>query len=560
MQYILLIYGAEPTESLPEDQMLAEMEGYNAFTAHVRERGAMMAGEALHADRIGDDGPGPGRPDGHDRRPVRRDQGAARRVLPRRGGRPGRGHRVCRDDPGREARLHRGPADLSTSAQSRGRDRAGRRRRIVELTATHEVVDRLFREEQGRAVATLIRVLGDFDLAEEAVQEAFIAALETWPERGIPANPGAWITTTARNRAIDRLRRRRRLVEKTAEIARESELEATLSAIDPGESEDPMHIADDRLRLIFTCCHPALAMDARVALTLRTLGGLTTPEIARAFLVPEPTLAQRLVRAKKKIRDAGIPYRVPPADLLPERLDGVLRVLYLVFNEGYAASSGDSLIRRELSSEAIRLTRLVVSLLPDEPEATGLLALMLLHDARRDARTDADGSLVLLDAQDRARWDHDRIAEGQALTQAALAAGRPGPYQVQAAIAALHDEAPSAGETDWPQIADLYRTLMRISPTPVVELNLAAAVAMADGPAYGLAMMDGLLASGELDDYPYLHAARADLLRRLERWTEAEAAYARALDLTTNNAERAFLQRRIDEVQVRRRATGGNVA
>ena len=349
-------------------------------------------------------------------------------------------------------------------------------------------------------------------------------------------------------------------MEKTAQIARESALEADLSAIDPGESEDPMHIADDRLRLIFTCCHPALAMDARVALTLRTLGGLTTPEIARAFLVPEPTLAQRLVRAKKKIRDAGIPYRVPPADLLPERLDGVLRVLYLVFNEGYAASSGDSLVRRELSAEAIRLTRLVVSLLPDEPEATGLLALMLLHDARREARTDADGALVLLDGQDRVRWDEDRIAEGRDLIQEALAAGRPGPYQVQAAIAALHDEAPSAADTDWPQIADLYRTLMRMTPTPVIELNLAAAVAMADGPAYGLAMMDGLLASGELDDYPYLHAARADLLRRLERWTEAEAAYARALSLTTNAAERSFLEGRMADVEVRRRATGGNVA
>ncbi len=349
-------------------------------------------------------------------------------------------------------------------------------------------------------------------------------------------------------------------MEKTAEIARDSELEAALSAIDPGESEDPMHIADDRLRLIFTCRHPALAMDARVALTLRTLGGLTTPEIARAFLVPEPTLAQRLVRAKRKIRDAGIPYRVPPAEVLPERLDGVLRVLYLVFNEGYAASTGDSLVRRELSSEAIRLTRLVASLMPDEPEASGLLALMLLHDARRDARTDADGALVLLDAQDRSQWDRERIAEGQALTQAALAAGRPGPYQVQAAIAALHDEAPSAVETDWSQIADLYRTLVQMTPTPVVELNLAAAVAMADGPAYGLAMMDGLVASGELDDYPYLHAARADLLRRLERWTEAEAAYRCALELTSNNAERAFLQRRMDEVQVRQRATGGNVA
>jgi RNA polymerase sigma-70 factor (ECF subfamily) len=397
-------------------------------------------------------------------------------------------------------------------------------------------------------------VLGDFDLAEEAVQDAFIAALETWPERGIPANPGAWITTTARTRAIDRLRRRRRLVEKTATIARQSEIEADLSAIDPGVSEDPMHIADDRLRLIFTCCHPALAMEARVALTLRTLGGLTTPEIARAFLVPEPTLAQRLVRAKKKIRAAGIPYRVPPAELLPERLDGVLQVLYLVFNEGYAASSGDSLVRRDLCAEAIRLARVVVSLLPGEPEALGLLALMLLTDARREARTSADGALVLLEAQDRSRWDRGQIEEGEAIVRAALEMGRPGPYQIQAAIAALHDEAAASAATDWPQIADLYRTLVRMTPTPVVQLNLAVAVAMSDGPAYGLAMMDGIAADGELDAYPYLHAARGDLLRRLERWSEAEVAYGSALALTTNGSERAFLEGRLAEVKARRPA------
>jgi RNA polymerase sigma-70 factor (ECF subfamily) len=349
-------------------------------------------------------------------------------------------------------------------------------------------------------------------------------------------------------------------VEKTAEIARESELEASLSAIDPGESEDPMHIADDRLRLIFTCCHPALAMEARVALTLRTLGGLTTPEIARAFLVPEPTLAQRLVRAKKKIRDAGIPYRVPPTSVLPERLDGVLQVLYLVFNEGYTASSGDALVRRELSAEAIRLTRIVVSLMPDEPEAMGLLALMVLTDARREARTSADGALVLLDAQDRSLWDRDRIGEGEALIRLALERHRPGPYQVQAAIAALHDEAATAADTDWAQIADLYRTLVRMTPTPVVQLNLAVAIAMTDGPAFGLAMMDGVAASGDLDGYPYLPAARADLLRRLERWSEAEAAYRQALDLTTNGSERAFLEGRLRETEVRRRAAGGNVA
>ena len=397
-------------------------------------------------------------------------------------------------------------------------------------------------------MATLIRVLGDFDLAEEMVQEAFITALETWPVRGVPDNPGAWITTTARNRAIDRLRRRQRLREKTELLGREVAIEAELAALDPGDEEDPMPIADDRLRLIFTCCHPALPMDARVALTLRTLGGLTTPEIARAFLVPEPTLAQRLVRAKRKIRDAGIPYRVPPVELLPERLDGVLRVLYLVFNEGYAASSGDSLIRRELTAEAIRLTRIVVLLLPDEPEAAGLLALMLLHDARRDARTGSAGELVLLDEQDRTRWDAARIAEGSALVERALRAGRPGPYQLQAAIAALHDEAATPRATDWPQIASLYLALARRDPSPVVELNLAVAVAMADGPATGLAMMDGLAASGALDCYPYLHAARADMLRRLERRSEAADAYRRALDLTGNAAERAFLERRLREM------------
>ena len=394
---------------------------------------------------------------------------------------------------------------------------------------------------------------GDFDLAEEAVQDAFISALETWPQRGVPDNPGAWITTTARNRAIDRLRRRKRLTEKTESLAREAALESDLRAIDSGTAEDAMPIVDDRLRLIFTCCHPALAMDARVALTLRTLGGLTTPEIARAFLVPEPTLAQRLVRAKRKIRDAGIPYRIPPAELLPERLDGVLRVLYLVFNEGYAASSGDSLIRRELCAEAIRLARVVVALLPDEPEATGLLALMLLHDARREARVGPGGELVLLDDQDRTHWDADRIAEGRALVANALEARRPGPYQVQAAIAALHDEAARPADTDWPQIATLYGTLQRLTPSPVVELNLAAAVAMADGPAVGLAMMDGIAASGELESYPYLHAARADLLRRLERWSEAATAYRRALALTANGPERAFLEGRLREVEGRPR-------
>jgi RNA polymerase sigma-70 factor (ECF subfamily) len=458
--------------------------------------------------------------------------------------------------PRRAGRFDRGPA--GDRLRGRGRRRAGRRG-IRELTDrdpdAHDVVGRLFREEQGRAVATLIRVLGDFDLAEEAVQEAFVTALETWPSRGVPANPGAWITTTARNRAIDRLRRRAVLREKTQELQREAAIEAELAAIDQAgdveATEDGMPIPDDRLRLIFTCCHPALPLDARVALTLRTLGGLTTAEIARAFLVPEPTLAQRLVRAKRKIRDAGIPYVVPPMAVLPDRLDGVLRVLYLVFNEGYMASSGDAVIRRELAAEAIRLARVLVTLLPDEPEATGLLALMLLHDARRDARVGPAGELILLEDQDRARWDAAAVAEGTALARRALGQGRPGPYQVQAAIAALHDAAPSSDTTDWRQIAALYATLLRWEPSPVVELNHAVAIAMAEGPAAGLALMDGLQADGRLEGYVYLHAARADMLRRLGRWSEARSAYERALLLTANEAERAFLRRRIAEVGAR---------
>jgi RNA polymerase sigma-70 factor, ECF subfamily len=372
------------------------------------------------------------------------------------------------------------------------------------------------------------------------VQEAFAEALRTWPSRGVPDNPGAWITTTARNRAVDRLRRERALQARAGALRQLAELEA----LGRGET-DMSGIPDDRLRLMFTCCHPALAMDARVALTLRTLGGLSTPEIARAFLVAEATMAQRLVRAKRKIRAAGIPYRVPPPELLPERVPGLLAVLYLVFNEGYATTAGP-LVRADLCEEAIRLTRVLVRLLPDEPEARGLLALMLLQHSRREARTDAAGTLVLLEDQDRSRWDHDAIDEGLALVESALATRRPGPYQVQAAIAALHARAPRPEDTDWPQIAALYGTLAAMTPSAVIELNGAVAVAMADGPDRALPLVDALAA--ELDTYHLFHAARADLLRRLGRGDEAAAAYRRALELAANPMERVFLERRLAEV------------
>jgi RNA polymerase sigma-70 factor, ECF subfamily len=402
------------------------------------------------------------------------------------------------------------------------------------------MVDTVYRAESRRVLATLIRLLGDFEVAEEALHDAFAAALERWPRDGVPANPRAWLVSAGRFKAIDTLRRRARFNAAMHEIA--DRLDGDQHGL---EIDD--EVPDDPLRLIFTCCHPALPPDGQVALTLREVCGLTTEEIAHAFLTTPPTVAQRIVRAKAKIRDAKIPYQIPSVADLPERLDGVLHVIYLVFNEGYSASSGTSLVRHDLSDEAIRLGRLLVDLLP-EPEAVGLLALMLLHGSRRAARTSSAGELVLLDDQDRSRWNREQILEGVSLVERALASRRLGPYALQAAIAAVHAEATSPAATDWAQIVGLYDVLLRIAPSSVIELNRAAAVAMRDGPAAGLALIDAILSRGELRDYHLLHSARADLCRRLGRTAEARAAYERALSLTRQEPERRFLERRLHDL------------
>jgi RNA polymerase sigma-70 factor (ECF subfamily) len=402
-------------------------------------------------------------------------------------------------------------------------------------------VDAIYRSDSRRVLATLIRLLGDFDLAEEALHDAFATAVEQWAEKGIPANPRAWLISTGRFKAIDRLRKSARFESDASALERIQATDAT------DDQEDG--VEDDRLRLIFTCCHPALSPDAQIALTLREVCGLTTEEVAHAFLAPAPTLAQRIVRAKGKIRDARIPYEIPSRSDLPARLDTVLHVIYLVFNEGYLATSGASLTRADLSGEAIRLGRLLVELLP-EPEAMGLLALMLLHEARRASRTTAAGEMILLEDQDRSLWDQAQIAEGVELVESALASHRFGPYTLQAAIAAVHAEASSAAATDWAQIVGLYDVLLRADPSPVIELNRAAAIAMRDGPEAGIALIDAILVRGDLTDYHLAHAARGDLFRRLARTSEAISAYERALELATQEPERRFIVRRLEELRL----------
>lgn len=409
-------------------------------------------------------------------------------------------------------------------------------------TAIGARVDAVYRSDSRRVLATLIRLLGSFDLAEEALHDAFTAAVEQWPRDGVPDNPRAWLVTAGRFKAIDRIRRRARFDASLAELASALDADAELAP-----DVDTDGVEDDRLRLIFTCCHPALPPDAQVALTLREVCGLTTEEIARAFLTAPPTVAQRIVRAKNKIRDARIPYRVPPRDELPARLDSVLRVIYLVFNEGYYASAGASLTRHDLSGEAIRVGRLLAALLP-EPEVIGLLALMLLHESRRAARTSPEGDLILLDDQDRLLWNHEQIAEGTALVERALASRGFGAYTLQAAIAAVHAEARSAGATDWPQIVALYDVMLRAEPSPVVELNRAAAVAMRSGPAAGVELIDAILARGDLAEYPLAHSARAELCRRMGRHADARAGFERALALARQEPERRFIEGRLREL------------
>jgi RNA polymerase sigma-70 factor (ECF subfamily) len=404
-----------------------------------------------------------------------------------------------------------------------------------------DAVARAFRDERSAVLATLIRHVGDFQLAEDAVQDAFAAAVATWPRDGVPANPGAWLTVAARRRAIDRLRRDRSVADRAERLAELARLDAQEH---PSVSEESA-VADDRLRLIFTCCHPALDLSARVALTLRALGGLTTGEIARAFLVAEPTMGKRIVRAKRKIADAHIPYRVPDDEELPDRLRGVLRVVYLIFNEGYAASEGDRLVRTDLCAEAVRLGRLLAKLMPDDAETLGLLALMLLHDARRAARVDAEGRYVTLPDQDRSLWDRDEIAEGLGTLERAVRLRRPGPYQLQAAITALHVDAPDEGSTDWAQIAELYDALARLNPSPVVELNRAAAVGFARGPEAGLELLEPLLADKALERYQPLHAAHAELRRQAGDLAGAARAYRQAIELSGNAVERVELERRL---------------